>query len=181
LKPLTVVAVIAIGLSSCGKQSSAVTPPADGGPSASAAGSGSGYGPSSASYQTSEGATEARDKPVPMVDGKPMWAANRRHTAEENAQYQFTKNGADFGARSESDYVEKAHAFVDRPPAGVQSLDRRNGDKLLYDPKANIFAVVSRDGAPRTMFKPRTGAAYWAEQKAREGGGGGATPNQAEG
>ena len=28
------------------------------------------------------------------------------------------------------------------------------------------FAVVARDGTPRTMFKPTTGADYWAEQKA---------------
>ena len=104
---------------------------------------------------------------VALVNGKPIWAANRKHTAEENAQYQFTKNGADFGASNETEYVRKVHAFLDHPPAGVETLDRSNGDKLLYDPKANIFAVVSRDGAPRTMFKPRDGAAYWDEQKTR--------------
>ena len=96
-----------------------------------------------------------------------MWAANRRHTAEENARYQFARDGADFGARDFQDYVAKAHAFVDTPPHGVQMLTRDNGDKLLYDAKANVFAVVSREGAPRTMFKPRDGAAYWAEQKQR--------------
>ena len=38
----------------------------------------------------------------------------------------------------------------------------------MYDRgSANVFAVVSRDGAPRTMFKPRDGAAYWQEQKDR--------------
>jgi pyocin large subunit-like protein len=105
--------------------------------------------------------------PVPLVRGKPMWAANRRHTAEENARYQFARDGADFGARDVDDYVAKAHAFVDSPPHGVQTLTRNNGDRLLYDPKANVFAVVSRDGAPRTMFKPRDGAAYWQEQKQR--------------
>jgi pyocin large subunit-like protein len=101
------------------------------------------------------------------VNGKPMWAANRRHTAEENARYQFARDGADFDARDVDDFVAKAHAFVDRPPHGVQTLTRGNGDRLLYDPKANVFAVVSRDGAPRTMFKPRDGAAYWQEQQQR--------------
>ncbi len=66
-----------------------------------------------------------------------------------------------------SDYVRKAHEFVDHPPAGVETLSRRNGDTLMYDPKSNTFAVASRDGAPRTMFKPRAGAAYWDEQKTR--------------
>ena len=48
------------------------------------------------------------------------------------------------------------------------AINRQNGDRLIYDPRANVFAVVSKDGAPRTMFKPRDGAAYWAQQKDRE-------------
>jgi pyocin large subunit-like protein len=109
-----------------------------------------------------------RAAPVRLVNGKPMWADNRRHTAEENAQYQFSRDGADFGAATVDDFVAKAHAFIDSPPAGVQTLTRSNGDRLLYDPKANVFAVVSREGAPRTMFKPREGAAYWDQQKTRQ-------------
>ena len=110
---------------------------------------------------------DPRDAPIPLVNGKPMWAANKRHTAEENARYQFSRDGADFGARDLDDFVAKAHAFVDKPPGGAETLTRRNGDKLIYDAKANVFAVVSREGAPRTMFKPRDGGAYWAEQKQR--------------
>lgn len=110
---------------------------------------------------------DPRSAPTPMVDGKPMWAANRRHTAQENARYQFARDGADFGARDVDDFVAKAHAFVDKPPAGVLTLTRGNGDRLMYDPKANVFAVVTREGAPRTMFKPRDGRAYWEEQKQR--------------
>jgi pyocin large subunit-like protein len=110
---------------------------------------------------------DPRSAPVPLVNGKPMWAANRRHTAEENAQYQFTRDGADFGARNVDDFVAKAHAFVDAPPPGVETLTRSNGDRLLYDARANVFAVVSHDGAPRTMFKPREGQAYWQQQKQR--------------
>lgn len=111
---------------------------------------------------------DRRDDPVRMVDGKPMWSASRRYTAEENAQRAFARNGAAFGARDVDAFVEKAHAFVDHPPKGVLTLTRANGDVLLYDPKANVFAVKSRAGAPRTMFKPDDGMAYWEEQKARE-------------
>jgi len=113
-------------------------------------------------------AVDPRDAPVPLIGGKPMWAANRKHTAEENAEYQFAKNGGDFDAKSESQYVTVAHAFVDKPPRDAEVIDRSNGDKLIYDPKANVFAVVARNGAPRTMFKPRDGATYWAQQKDRE-------------
>jgi pyocin large subunit-like protein len=111
---------------------------------------------------------DPRNQPIPLVAGKPMWAANRQHTAEENAQYHFERDGADFGARSVDDYVAKAHVFLEKPPKDILTLTRSNGDKLLYDPSGNVFAVETRDGAPRTMFKPRDGQAYWDQQKERE-------------
>jgi len=45
-------------------------------------------------------------------------------------------------------------------------VTRPNGDTLLYQASTNTFAVVARNGSPRTMFKPADGPAYWAEQKA---------------
>lgn len=109
-----------------------------------------------------------RNDPVPVLDGKPMWSASRRMTAEESAQRAFDRNGETFGAKDLKDYVRKARAFVESPPSGVETLKRANGDTLFYDAKANVFAVANREGAPRTMFKPDEGAAYWAEQKTRE-------------
>jgi len=109
-----------------------------------------------------------RRDPVREVDGKPIWSASRRYSAEENARRAFARNGAAFGADDLDAFVEKAHDFVQRPPKGTLTLTRANGDKLLYDPKGNVFAVMSKAGAPRTMFKPDEGMAYWEEQKARE-------------
>ncbi|WP_442857006.1 hypothetical protein [Caulobacter sp. Root487D2Y] len=112
---------------------------------------------------------DPRDAPVRKVAGKPMWAANRTRTAEENAQRGFERYGADFAAADVDDYVRKTHAFVGHPPAGAETLTRANGDTLIYDPRDNVFAVVTKAGAPRTMFKPDDGAAYWATQKAGQG------------
>lgn len=112
--------------------------------------------------------SEARDEPVRELDGKPIWSASRRGSAEENALRSFERNGEAFGAKDLDDFVRKAHAFVEDPPAGTQRLTRNNGDVLLYDPKGNVFAVATKAGAPRTMFKPEEGAAYWDEQKTRE-------------
>jgi hypothetical protein len=151
--------LFALSVAACGPKPSAIAPEGQASyapPASTTAGSSS----STANY--------ASRAPAPLFEGKPMWAANRRHSAEENAQFQFTRNGGDFGARSEDDYVAKAHAFVDRPPSGAEVIERRNGDRLIYDRRANTFAVASRDGAPRTMFKPRDGASYWAQQKDRE-------------
>jgi pyocin large subunit-like protein len=109
-----------------------------------------------------------RRDPVKLVDGAPMWSASRRYSAQENAERAFDRNGKAFGADSLEAFVKQAHAFVGHPPKGTLTLTRTNGDKLFYDPKANVFAVASKDGAPRTMFKPDDGMAYWEEQKARE-------------
>jgi pyocin large subunit-like protein len=114
------------------------------------------------------GGVDHREDPVKLVDGTPMWSASRRYSAEEGAQRAFDRNGEAFGVRTVDQFVKKAHAFVSHPPAGTQTLTRANGDTLFYDPKANIFAVASKAGAPRTMFKPDEGATYWAQQKDRE-------------
>ncbi|MGA0606094.1 hypothetical protein ACO2Q0_08835 [Phenylobacterium sp. VNQ135] len=109
-----------------------------------------------------------RDDPVKQIDGKPMWSASRRYSAEDNAQRAFERNGEAFGADTRDAFVRKAHAFVDKPPRGTLTLTRANGDTLFYDPKGNVFAIATKDGAPRTMFKPDDGPAYWDEVKARE-------------
>ena len=113
-------------------------------------------------------ADDPRDAPIPQVDGKPMWSANRRMTAQENAARHFERNGEAFGAASVEQYVEKAHAFVGAPPKGALTMKRPNGDRLIYDPRSNVFAVATREGAPRIMFKPDDGMAYWERQKAKE-------------
>lgn len=108
-----------------------------------------------------------RQDPVPLLDGKPIWAASRRHGAEDNAAYHFKRDGKAFGAGSVEDYARMARSFAAAPPAGSQTIKRSNGDRLIYDPKGNVFAVATADGAPRAMFKPKDGAAYWEKQKAQ--------------
>lgn len=99
---------------------------------------------------------------------RPRWSSTSRYTAEQNAERAFQRNGAAFGAASVDDYVAQAHAFIQAPPAGTRTLRRRNGDTLYYHEASNTFAVATADGAPRTLFKPDEGAAYWAEQEQRE-------------
>jgi pyocin large subunit-like protein len=119
------------------------------------------------SYDTPTKVDHRKD-PVKLLDGKPEWAASRRYSAEDSEKHAFDRNGEAFGARSLEDYVRKAHAFVAHPPKGVETLTRANGDVLFYDAKDNVFAVADKSGAPRTMFKPDDGAAYWAQQKDRQ-------------
>jgi len=158
---------LALGVVACDGGASAVKAPKAGDVATAAEPASDRDAPSygGAAYGGAPTRPDPRDAPVRKVAGKPMWAANRTRTAEENAQRGFERYGAAFAAVDVDDYVRKTHAFVAHPPAGAQALTRANGDTLIYDPGANVFAVVTRAGAPRTMFKPDDGAAYWAMQK----------------
>lgn len=157
-------------LAACDNGPSAVRAKASADAAAPAASGGSDYrsGYASRGSDAQPGVDHRKDE-VKLVEGKPMWSASRRFSAEENAQRAFERNGETFGARSIDQYVKKAHAFVDHPPAGTLTLTRANGDTLFYDPKSNVFAVANKDGAPRTMFKPDDGPAYWDKQKDQVG------------
>lgn len=141
-----------------------LTAACDGGASAVARND-EGDGRSGASAQAVR--VDHRQDPAPLLDGKPLWAASRRYGAEDNAAYHFKRDGKAFGADSVEDYARMARAFAAAPPAGSEVVKRQNGDRLIYDPKGNVFAVATREGAPRAMFKPKDGAAYWAKQKAQ--------------
>lgn len=103
---------------------------------------------------------------APPEKAKPVLTANRRETVDAKTARLFERNGADFGSATAADYLAKVQAFTERPPSGTERVERPNGDVLLYQASTNTFAVVSREGVAKTMFKPRDGAAYWAEQKA---------------
>ena len=98
---------------------------------------------------------------------KPPVTANRRETADAKVQRLFERNGAAFGAMSADDYLTKVRAFTEATPKGTETVKRPNGDTLYYQASTNTFAVVDRNGVPRTMFKPDDGPAYWAQQKER--------------
>ncbi|GAW42386.1 hypothetical protein SH203_02802 [Brevundimonas sp. SH203] len=130
----------------------------------------------SSAVETRDRTTEARpmaladtagpvEETVSAPEAKPVLTANRRETVDAKISRLYDRNGADFGARSAEDYLAKVTAFTTKTPRDVETVKRPNGDTLIYQASTNTFAVVARNGTPRTMFKPREGAAYWAEQK----------------
>jgi len=111
-------------------------------------------------------ATGTGDDDAPAAaQPKPALTASRRETVDDKIARLYQRNGADFGAGSAEDYLDKVTAFTAKPPRDAETVKRPNGDTLIYQASTNTFAVVARDGTPRTMFKPTTGADYWAEQK----------------
>ena len=137
--------------------------------------SGGSYRSGDNSRPSYNGGETRRDQPreaIPLVDGVPMWSDNRKHTAEENADYHFHHDGPDFGASDEKDYVAKVHHFIEHPPEGVQTvspLQRRQA--ALRRQEQHLRRGAQGTGAPRTMFKPHAGEAYWKEQQEKAASG----------
>ena len=100
--------------------------------------------------------------PAGMQDADaPVWSGG-----ESNAQHHWEKHGAQFPQfGSKQAYVDGVHAFMAHPPPGTLIKHRANGDTLYFDPSSGTFAVQADDGAPRTMFKPDDGMAYWERQQ----------------
>ena len=146
--------VALIGLAGCGNGASAVETRDRGGEV------------SEAGLTSDDGAPQAGGSSTGDTgSGTPVLTANRRETVDAKIQRLYERNGEDFGATSAEDFLDKVVAFTTRPPSGVETVKRRNGDTLLYQASTNTFAVVAANGSARTMFKPDDGPAYWAEQK----------------
>lgn len=98
----------------------------------------------------------------------PLWSKTRKYSPAENSRLAFGKHGAEVGAKSYEDYMAMVHHFVHMPPKGTQTLTRANGDVLMFDGKDDVFAVINKAGAPRTLFRPYDGSAYWQKQQTIE-------------
>ena len=96
----------------------------------------------------------------------PLWSPGPEHDARANAAHHWQKHGGEFPElHSEAEYIAAAHRLVGDPPAGALTKEDSRGDTLIYDPSTNTFAVRAPDGAPRTMFRPDNGRAYWKRQQ----------------
>lgn len=109
-------------------------------------------------------ATGNTDTPNNADENETIWS-HGRDGAAANADEHWRKHGNEFAEdHSAREYEDEASDFVHHPPPGAEIKHRANGDTLIYDRDSNTFAVENRDGAPRTMFKPDRGEAYWDRQ-----------------
>ncbi|MGF6599823.1 filamentous hemagglutinin [Paraburkholderia sp. GAS448] len=99
------------------------------------------------------------------ITNSSFWSSTKDKTPVENAYGHSTKHGDEFPNYQNSvQYVQAAQGFVNNPPEGTLTKTRPNGDTLYYDPSTNTFASKTKDGAPKTMFKPTAGMDYWNKQ-----------------
>lgn len=96
---------------------------------------------------------------------KSLWSSTKNKSAVENALGHWNKHKSEFPELQNSkQYAERAHDFLANPPSGALTKTNDRGDTLRYDPGTNTFGVLSKDGAPRTMFRPNDGIDYWNRQ-----------------
>ena len=91
---------------------------------------------------------------------KPIWSQRPDRTPLQNAFKHWQKHGNEFPeAQNSKQYVEHAWKFRDR--ADVLIKVRTNGERVLYDSPSNTFGVFTREGVPKTMYKPINGIKYF--------------------
>jgi pyocin large subunit-like protein len=98
----------------------------------------------------------------------PIWTKTKTLEPVRNAYDHWIKHRWEFPEKSfknAKEYVDATHDFVRKPSHGTLTKIRSNGDVLFYDPMTNTFSVKTKDGVPKTMFKPKGGMEYWEKQK----------------
>lgn len=108
---------------------------------------------------------KAAEGGVTAAKGAPVWSSTKNKSAVENALGHWNKHKSEFPElQNAKQYAERAKDFLTNPPKGTLSKTNDRGDTLRYDPSTNTFGVLSKDGAPRTMFRPQNGMDYWNRQ-----------------
>lgn len=83
------------------------------------------------------------------------WTSTNKRVPNTNLAEYWSKHSKEFPElKSQNVYYRHAQKFVNDPPRGTLNKTRKNDDTVLYNPKTNTFAVKTKDGAPRTIFKP---------------------------
>ena len=82
-----------------------------------------------------------------------------------NLQTHWNKHRREFPEfKTAEEYGGAALRFFADPPKGTLRKFRKNGDRLYYHEKSNYFGVTTKDGTPKTFFRPDRGIRYWNRQ-----------------
>jgi RHS repeat-associated protein len=83
----------------------------------------------------------------------PIWSNTSSKTSIENAFMHWNKHKSEFPElKNSKQYVEMAKNMFNNPNS--LSKTRINGDIIHYHKETNTFSVYTKDGIPKTMFKP---------------------------
>ena len=115
---------------------------------------------------SNDGIVVAGGSEVVDSNKKINWSTTKSLSAEENAMEHWIKHSDEFPEFKDlNQYIDATQNFITNPPNGTLIKTRNNGDIIYYDQLNNIFAIKNKDGAPKTMFKPKERKDYFDRQK----------------
>lgn len=84
-----------------------------------------------------------------------IWTATANKTSAQNAYRHYKDHHADFpDVQNALQYVQKATDWLHNPPPEADFCFRPNGDFVVFDETTDYFGVMTKDGVPRTFYKP---------------------------
>lgn len=111
----------------------------------------------SASKSSKNNTVSTSDAPS-VETSKARWTSDNliKHWKKHKKEFPEYKSAAEYG--------NAALRFFENPPEDTLFKKRSNGDNLYYHPPRNLFGVTTKDGIPKTFFKPNNGIKYWNKQ-----------------
>ena len=112
---------------------------------------------------------QIEEKPTQNQNQKPAAAQKPNVPKAEwhpaNLTRHWEKHQKEFpNFKTEKEYGDFAINFFQNPPQGTLFKRNQAGDYLFYYQKWNLFGVATKDGVPKTMFRPSQGINYWNRQ-----------------
>ena len=93
--------------------------------------------------------------------GKQIWSSTKHKTPVQNAFEHWKDHRNEFPELfNAKQYVESSRGLF-QYSEGTLTKIRSNGEILSYQTQSNTFGAFTKDGVPKTMFRPREGLYYW--------------------
>jgi hypothetical protein len=96
-----------------------------------------------------------------MNVGKKIWSSTNKRTSVQNAFKHWKDHRSEFPELCNAkQYVERSRSLFLHSEKTLTKV-RNNGEILHYQPISNTFGAFTKDGVPKTMFRPLKGIHYW--------------------
>jgi hypothetical protein len=125
--------------------------------------------PTKIAKQWNAHAHQIKTAPFQPIGNRGIWTGR---APAKNAYKHYQDHGTQFQSQNAVHYYKQTKHFLHNPPKGTLTKVRPNsGEIVRYHPGSNTFAVMTKRGIPKTMFKPdpnkhgyKTGLDYFHAQ-----------------
>jgi pyocin large subunit-like protein len=93
--------------------------------------------------------------------GKQIWSSTKNKTSVQNAFGHWKDHKNEFPELlNVKQYVERCRNLIQNSEGTLTKI-RPNGEILRYHLNSNTFGAFTKEGVPKTMFRPRESLRYW--------------------